>query len=335
MDDQEQQGKMTNQNEDESQAQDDRDDVARLAPSANDYRAMAVGYGPPPDMVNRVMAVDYGPPPDMVNRAVFRGGPMSFQGQIGAPSPLLGGDTSSNRMAAPIYGPPVRWDQPPKPVVNSNDQRLPQNSERMGFIYGPPTMLDGANQTTSFRSEPEKTFQPQVDQPPLLIYGPPPFEKGVQPPKPVVIADAQRLPQDTGRMGFHDQPTTLEDVNRIASFDKDVNTCLQTVNPDRVVILTYTDGDGKVFERTLNRRSTQITIGRADKCDLTIHDSSVSRIHALVSYVDGKAFVRQLGEPTNGTKFNGLRLVQEQPVELTDGGRLICGRVLINVSIFG
>jgi len=62
-------------------------------------------------------------------------------------------------------------------------------------------------------------------------------------------------------------------------------------------------------------------IGRSDESDIVLNDPSVSRTHAVVEIVAGRAMLRDL-ESTNGTFLNGRRIRSEA---LRDGDELKLG----------
>ena len=58
-------------------------------------------------------------------------------------------------------------------------------------------------------------------------------------------------------------------------------------------------------------------IGRAPDCDVVLEDASVSKHHARINWVDGKATVEDL-ESSNGTLVNGVKLNQVLPLNDLD-----------------
>jgi len=68
-----------------------------------------------------------------------------------------------------------------------------------------------------------------------------------------------------------------------------------------------------------------LTIGRLAECEVTVHDTGVSRRHAQVRTVDGESVVTDLGS-TNGTKVNGRDV---QSATLQDGDTITVGTTQI------
>jgi pSer/pThr/pTyr-binding forkhead associated (FHA) protein len=59
---------------------------------------------------------------------------------------------------------------------------------------------------------------------------------------------------------------------------------------------------------TLNRRVT--VVGRSAKiCDLSLPNTSVSKLHCILIKTDGLIYMRDLGS-TNGTRVNGQRVLR-------------------------
>ncbi|MGW8251121.1 MAG: FHA domain-containing protein [Anaerolineales bacterium] len=76
--------------------------------------------------------------------------------------------------------------------------------------------------------------------------------------------------------------------------------------------------------------STEITIGRDPACDCILNDSTVSALHARLTYRQGQWWVEDL-RSTNGTFLNQEGVFT--PLVLTSGDQLRCGQVLLSVSI--
>ena len=74
-------------------------------------------------------------------------------------------------------------------------------------------------------------------------------------------------------------------------------------------------------------------IGRNPDCGIQTTNASVSRVHAMVTWRDGKLFVQDPpnGRPTNGTKVDGMRLQPGEMLELFVGSELMCGNFSIRV----
>ena len=62
------------------------------------------------------------------------------------------------------------------------------------------------------------------------------------------------------------------------------------------------------------------SIGRADDCDWVLSASGVSRVHAMVRYLNGMYFIED--RSTNGILLNGTPLKRGEPAMLSDGDRL-------------
>jgi pSer/pThr/pTyr-binding forkhead associated (FHA) protein len=72
-----------------------------------------------------------------------------------------------------------------------------------------------------------------------------------------------------------------------------------------------------------------VAIGSAPGNDLVIADKTVSRRHATIARLDGRAQLADLGS-TNGTSVNGARIAE--PVELNDGDEISFGNALFRFS---
>ncbi len=66
------------------------------------------------------------------------------------------------------------------------------------------------------------------------------------------------------------------------------------------LVITYGDHAGREYRVG----PKTVLIGRADQCDITINDSSVSRKHASVERKDSRFLLQDL-KSTNGTLVNG------------------------------
>lgn len=62
------------------------------------------------------------------------------------------------------------------------------------------------------------------------------------------------------------------------------------------------------------------SIGRAEDCDWVLNGAGVSRVHAMIRYVNGLYFVED--RSTNGMLLNGSTLLKGEPSALKDGDRL-------------
>jgi pSer/pThr/pTyr-binding forkhead associated (FHA) protein len=83
-------------------------------------------------------------------------------------------------------------------------------------------------------------------------------------------------------------------------------------------------GGGKEFSAT----QETILIGRDPLCDLAIDNSTISSQHAMIEYELGQWWLKDL-QSTNGTFLNGERI--EEPIVITDGDQIHCGKIVISV----
>lgn len=81
---------------------------------------------------------------------------------------------------------------------------------------------------------------------------------------------------------------------------------------------------GKEFSAT----QETILIGRDPLCDLAIDNSTISSQHAMIEYELGQWWLKDL-QSTNGTFLNGERV--EEPIVITDGDQIHCGKIVISV----
>ena len=72
----------------------------------------------------------------------------------------------------------------------------------------------------------------------------------------------------------------------------------------------------------------ELTIGRSDKCHITLDDTYVSQIHARIFTRDDTVMVEDLGS-TNGTYLNRHRL--GAPAELQRGDQLKIGKTVLEM----
>ncbi len=84
------------------------------------------------------------------------------------------------------------------------------------------------------------------------------------------------------------------------------------------------------FESTLER--FPVRIGRNQLNDLQIDRPYVSQFHAAIDVRDRQIFVRDLGS-TNGTVYQGRRLVRDQPVDITGAPEINIGPVVLRISL--
>ncbi|NIF68397.1 FHA domain-containing protein, partial [Burkholderia sp. Cy-647] len=84
-------------------------------------------------------------------------------------------------------------------------------------------------------------------------------------------------------------------------------------------------------EQRFDRRDG--SIGRADDCDWVLGAEGVSRLHALIRYLNGLYFVED--RSTNGMLLNGAPLRKGDPAALRDGDRLQIDTFEIAVRLGG
>jgi len=72
----------------------------------------------------------------------------------------------------------------------------------------------------------------------------------------------------------------------------------------------------------------ELTIGRADKCHITLDDTYVSQVHARIFSRDDTVMVEDLGS-TNGTYLNRHRL--GAPAELQRGDQVKVGKTVMEM----
>jgi type VI secretion system protein ImpI len=73
------------------------------------------------------------------------------------------------------------------------------------------------------------------------------------------------------------------------------------------------------------------SIGRSEDCDWVLSASGVSRVHAMVRYLNGIYFIED--RSTNGMLLNGAPLVKGEPSALTDGDRLLIDTFEVEVHL--
>ena len=73
-------------------------------------------------------------------------------------------------------------------------------------------------------------------------------------------------------------------------------------------------------------RGAEVTLGRSPECGMQLPATSASRRHASVAWRGARVVLRDLGS-TNGTFLNGVRVVEETPLE--SGDRIAIGGVEI------
>ncbi len=100
-----------------------------------------------------------------------------------------------------------------------------------------------------------------------------------------------------------------------------------------MVRLVYNDQTGRECFVEMNAQNSVLMIGRNPDCGIQTNNSSVSRVHAMLTFKDGKLFVQDPpnGRPTNGTKIDGMRLQPGEVLELFSTSKLVCGNFEIQI----
>lgn len=73
------------------------------------------------------------------------------------------------------------------------------------------------------------------------------------------------------------------------------------------------------------------SIGRSEDCDWVLSASGVSRVHAMVRYLNGMYFIED--RSTNGMLLNGKPLIKGDPSALNDGDRLLVDTFEVEVHL--
>ena len=73
------------------------------------------------------------------------------------------------------------------------------------------------------------------------------------------------------------------------------------------------------------------SIGRSEDCDWVLSASGVSRVHAMVRYLNGMYFIED--RSTNGMLLNDKPLIKGDPSALKDGDRLLIDTFEVQVSL--
>jgi|GEM_PF-2696981 len=73
-----------------------------------------------------------------------------------------------------------------------------------------------------------------------------------------------------------------------------------------------------------------ITFGRSDDNDVIFQDKSVSKVHALVSIIDGNLWIKD-NQSANGTKVNGIKISSDTIINDNDVIKL--GRIELRAEI--
>jgi hypothetical protein len=75
--------------------------------------------------------------------------------------------------------------------------------------------------------------------------------------------------------------------------------------------------------------SDELTVGRAEGCQVTLDDTYASQLHARIFRKDGQLYVEDLGS-TNGTYLNRKKVTA--PVAFRRGDRLQVGKTVMELS---
>ncbi len=86
--------------------------------------------------------------------------------------------------------------------------------------------------------------------------------------------------------------------------------------PTHYLKLTMETADGGITNLDINIVQS-IIFGRAETCEVTVDDSSLSRQHFAIELEDGMLFIQNLSQ-TNGTLLNGIPLAAKRKLELGD-----------------
>ncbi len=98
--------------------------------------------------------------------------------------------------------------------------------------------------------------------------------------------------------------------------------------------LVYTDPNGMERFVEVGQQNSVVMIGRNPDCGIQTSDPSVSRVHAMVTYKDGRLCVQDppnCNRPTNGTRIDGMRLNAGEKLELYAGSELLCGKFKVRI----
>ncbi len=120
---------------------------------------------------------------------------------------------------------------------------------------------------------------------------------------------------------------SVQQVQASRSFRKNrpsVGRAPKAARPTTLRVLEPSDQQGKIYEV-----ATELTIGRADECDLVFEDSFISQVHAKITKNSKGLVVEDLGS-TNGTFLNNQKLRGSKQAYLGDRVRL--GNILMELT---
>ena len=120
------------------------------------------------------------------------------------------------------------------------------------------------------------------------------------------------------------------DLDEIIDTEVLVSLTQRLESRNALLVLRILSGDDVLRFKILNP-GCSITIGRDETSDLTVNDSSVSRRHAVVKYLDdGGISLLDLGS-TNGTKLNGRKI---EHISVHPGDRIDVGNAALRLDWF-
>jgi pSer/pThr/pTyr-binding forkhead associated (FHA) protein len=100
--------------------------------------------------------------------------------------------------------------------------------------------------------------------------------------------------------------------------------------PSRLRVLEPSEHRGRAYDL-----AEEMTVGRAQGCQVQIEDSYASQLHARVFRRDGQVFVEDIGS-TNGTYVNRKGTKNKEkvsgPLALRLGDRLVIGKTVLEVT---
>ena len=73
------------------------------------------------------------------------------------------------------------------------------------------------------------------------------------------------------------------------------------------------------------------SIGRSEDCDWVLGASGVSRVHAMIRYLNGMYFVED--RSTNGMLLNDVPLIKGEPSALKEGDRLLIDTFEVEIHL--
>src|SRR4051795_13302364 len=92
----------------------------------------------------------------------------------------------------------------------------------------------------------------------------------------------------------------------------------------RLKVIEPAETKGQVYEL-----ADELTVGRANGCQITLDDTYVSQLHARVFRREGQLYVEDLGS-TNGTYLNRKKVTA--PIAIRKGDRLQIGKTVMELQ---